>query len=133
MRLPRDRGLLSKHVLHALQTGGSLPSGLWADHGPKADLLHDEDAQLTLWVLYELHYRGFDDAAGDLECGPRPARAPGRHRGGARARAPGGDRGAAAPGADSRRRRRAAARVRGGRRRPLVGRVPAARADRAQF
>jgi hypothetical protein len=70
MRLPRDRGLLSKHVLHALQTGGSLPSGLWADHGPAADLLHDEDAQLTLWVLYELHYRGFDDAAGDLEWDP---------------------------------------------------------------
>ena len=70
MRLPRDRGLLSKHVLHALQTGGSLPSGLWADHGPVADLLHDEDVQLTLWVIYELHYRGFDDAPIDREWDP---------------------------------------------------------------
>ena len=70
MRLPRDRGLLSKHLLHALQTGSSLPPGLWADRAPVPDLLHDEDAQLTLWVLYELHYRGFDDAASDREWDP---------------------------------------------------------------
>jgi hypothetical protein len=30
----------------------------------------DPDAQLALWVLYELHYRGFDDAAGDHEWDP---------------------------------------------------------------
>ena len=30
-----------------------LPSG-------SAPVLEDDDVQLTLWVLYELHYRGFD-------------------------------------------------------------------------
>ncbi|GAA4918277.1 iron-containing redox enzyme family protein [Membranihabitans marinus] len=30
-----------------------------------------EDAQLTLWVLYELHYRGFEDVADELEWDPQ--------------------------------------------------------------
>lgn len=33
-------------------------------------LLADEDVQLALWTLYELHYRGFDDLAGDPEWDP---------------------------------------------------------------
>ena len=71
MRLPSDRGLLSKHVLHALQTGDDLPSDLYADDEMRtAPVLHDEDVQLTLWVLYELHYRGFDGVAVDREWDP---------------------------------------------------------------
>jgi hypothetical protein len=31
----------------------------------------DDDLQLALWVCYELHYRGFDDAAGGWEWHPR--------------------------------------------------------------
>lgn len=32
-----------------------------------ADALTDDDAQLALWLLYELHYRGFDDVDPALE------------------------------------------------------------------
>ncbi|WP_375487335.1 iron-containing redox enzyme family protein [uncultured Jatrophihabitans sp.] len=31
------------------------------------DALHGDDLQLALWMCYELHYQGFDDAAADLE------------------------------------------------------------------
>jgi hypothetical protein len=31
---------------------------------------HDDDAQIALWALYELHYRGFDDVDDDLEWQP---------------------------------------------------------------
>ncbi|WP_148574707.1 iron-containing redox enzyme family protein [Nocardioides caldifontis] len=34
------------------------------------DLLTDEDVQLTLWVLYELHYRGFEGVDDDWEWDP---------------------------------------------------------------
>ena len=34
--------------------------------GP-TEVLDDDDAQLALWILYELHYRGFDDVAEDRE------------------------------------------------------------------
>jgi hypothetical protein len=34
------------------------------------DMLADDDVHLTLWVLYELHYRGFDDASEDWEWEP---------------------------------------------------------------
>jgi hypothetical protein len=30
----------------------------------------DPDTQLALWIMYELHYRGFEDAAGDHEWDP---------------------------------------------------------------
>jgi len=35
------------------------------------DVLTDDDFHLALWTLYELHYRGFDDAAVDGEWDPR--------------------------------------------------------------
>ncbi len=71
MRLPSDRGLLSKHVLHALATGGDPPPDLFADDATRpTPVLHDEDVQLALWVLYELHYRGFDDVDVDREWDP---------------------------------------------------------------
>ena len=64
MRLPRERGPLSAAVVTALAEGGAvdehavatLLDRLPVDH----DTVLDDDLQLALWVLYELHYRGFD-------------------------------------------------------------------------
>jgi hypothetical protein len=57
-QLPRPRGPMSAHLLeclrrppHELASPAALP--------PWADPLADEDLQLALYVLYELHYRGF--------------------------------------------------------------------------
>ena len=55
MLLPHDRGPISGHVIETLRSGrDARPIAI----GP--DVLEDADAQLALWVLYELHYRGFD-------------------------------------------------------------------------
>ena len=64
MRSPRPRGVLSQHILDALRCGRVDPvlPTLQADH--------PDDAQLTLWVLYELHYQGFDDVSDDMEWHP---------------------------------------------------------------
>ena len=51
--LPAPRGPLSACVLSALRHGGP-PRSLPADPDP-----YGEDAQLTLYCLYELHYQGF--------------------------------------------------------------------------
>src|SRR5205814_2728957 len=37
---------------------------------PVTDPLGDDDLQLALFVAHELHYRGFDDVADDLEWDP---------------------------------------------------------------
>ncbi|MFJ7905239.1 iron-containing redox enzyme family protein [Streptomyces sp. NPDC096198] len=61
-RLPEPRGTLSAAVLERLRgtASGRLPS---ADGcSPYGD-----DLQLALYVLYELHYRGFRDVPDDLE------------------------------------------------------------------
>lgn len=66
-QLPSPRGPLSAWVVEALSNGprGSLPAV------PSGEaVLHDGDFQLALWVLYEMHYRGFDDVADDLEWDP---------------------------------------------------------------
>lgn len=55
MQLPQPRGPLSRHVLEALAHGEEVAL---SEAGPR--VLDDADAQLTLWVLYELHYRGFE-------------------------------------------------------------------------
>ncbi|MFE6508250.1 iron-containing redox enzyme family protein [Nocardioides sp. NPDC057767] len=57
--LPKSRGTLSAAVFNALQSGAT--TGL--DPTPESD----EDAQVTLWALYELHYRGFDEVDPELE------------------------------------------------------------------
>jgi len=64
---PKARGQLGEVVFEALRTGR--PS--W-DH--VLDVAPDDtaDAQLCLWTLYELHYRGFDDVPDDLEWHPGP-------------------------------------------------------------
>jgi hypothetical protein len=58
--LPEPVGELSRHVVVALRGApgpGVLPPLVSYD----GDCLADADFQLALWVLYELHYRGFDD------------------------------------------------------------------------
>jgi hypothetical protein len=70
MRLPSPRGPIGQWCLAALK-GDERCSGL----GPVADLSHvdmlrDDDAQLALWSLYELHYRGFDDVDPEMEWEP---------------------------------------------------------------
>ena len=56
--LPEARGPLSETLLGALIQGVHTVPPL--DPGAPSDPLTDEDLQLTLYVLYELHYRGFD-------------------------------------------------------------------------
>jgi hypothetical protein len=57
--LPKSRGTLSAAVFTALQSGAT------ADLEPTPESA--EDAQIALWALYELHYRGFDEVDPDLE------------------------------------------------------------------
>lgn len=66
--LPAPRGPLSHGVLRALRTGrepGPDLHGRAADADPYGDDLH-----LALYVLYELHYRGFAGVGGDREWDP---------------------------------------------------------------
>ena len=71
MRLPRDRGPLSAAVLGALAGTHELADGHLVEQAEHSDgRLTDEDLQLTLWVLYELHYRGFEGLADDWEWHP---------------------------------------------------------------
>lgn len=73
MQLPRERGPLSRRVLQLLRT---VPAAHRPTTGPTEmalgpdSVLTDEDAQIALWTLYELHYRGFEDVADDLEWDP---------------------------------------------------------------
>lgn len=62
MRVPTQRGPVSRWVA-AVMRGVSSP----APDLPLADVIHDADTQLALWMIYELHYRGFDDVSDDLE------------------------------------------------------------------
>jgi hypothetical protein len=59
--LPDPRGPLSAQVIEAL-AGPASPGSFPAPPSDlPTDVLHDEDVQLALWVLYELHYEGFDE------------------------------------------------------------------------
>jgi Iron-containing redox enzyme len=66
MQTPRPRGPLSEALLGALRAGSDDFYPVLAV-GPSKG----EDAALALWVLYELHYRGFDDVRDDLEWDPQ--------------------------------------------------------------
>jgi hypothetical protein len=71
MRLPRDRGVLSAAVMRALAGSADLDdAGLVAAIEQSHGMLTDEDFQLALWVLYELHYRGFEGVPDDWEWHP---------------------------------------------------------------
>ncbi len=64
MHLPQERGPISRHVIQALadEGGGTLPPAL----GP-GDVTGDGDVQLALWMIYELHYRGYEGVPDDRE------------------------------------------------------------------
>ena len=65
MLTPKGRGSLSDVVFELMRT--SAPT-----FGPALTTLADDDDDLhiTLWALYELHYRGFEDVSDDLEWHP---------------------------------------------------------------
>ena len=52
MELPEPRGALSAQLIHALYDETAILPTVGPDD--------DEDLHLSLWMLYELHYRGFD-------------------------------------------------------------------------
>ena len=64
MQLPHARGPLSRHVIETLARDGApaltIPLG-------RGDVIGDPDTQLALWIIYELHYRGFDGVPADRE------------------------------------------------------------------
>jgi hypothetical protein len=66
--LPGPRGPLSAAVLDALRTGDA-PWATAHDGDGHGDI-YGEDAQLALYCLYELHYRGFAGVDDDREWDP---------------------------------------------------------------
>jgi hypothetical protein len=74
MHLPRERGPLSSAVLSALAGAGPLDAPALVDQvgslPDTVDITVDDDFHLTLWTLYELHYRGFDRVSDAWEWDP---------------------------------------------------------------
>jgi hypothetical protein len=66
MRLPRPRGPVSAHVVHALGSGAPFEP----DEANAVEDVLGDDAQLALWTLLQLHFRDFDDAPADREWDP---------------------------------------------------------------
>jgi hypothetical protein len=62
---PKARGALSEAIFEALRTS---PSSWDAVCRTLPD--DQDDVQIALWALYELHYRGFDDVDDELEWHP---------------------------------------------------------------
>ena len=74
MRLPRPRGPLTERVVATLS---GVPTSVDPRHAlsrvarlAPSDVVAHDDLQLALWVLYELHYRGFDGVDPDREWDP---------------------------------------------------------------
>jgi Iron-containing redox enzyme len=67
MQLPSPRGPMSQWCVEAMT--GTPEAALDAAAADMAgvDVLTDDDVQLALWVLYELHYHGFDEVDPALE------------------------------------------------------------------
>ncbi|MFF7254492.1 iron-containing redox enzyme family protein [Streptomyces microflavus] len=63
--LPAPRGPLSGAVIDALRTGADLPAPAVGDADPFGD-----DLQLALYLLYELHYQGFEGVDDEHEWSP---------------------------------------------------------------
>ncbi len=72
MRLPTPRGPLGAAVSARLVTDDLfLVDHELVERAARApDPLRDGDLQLVLWMLYELHYRGFDEVDDDREWDP---------------------------------------------------------------
>ena len=65
MLVPKPRGALSDALVESLRNTATS----W-DDVLRTPTDHDDDAQISLWTLYELHYRGFDDVDDALEWQP---------------------------------------------------------------
>lgn len=65
MLTPKGRGALSEIVFEQLRSSSPSWQGVL---NTLAD--DDDDLQITLWALYELHYRGFEDVDDRLEWQP---------------------------------------------------------------
>lgn len=61
MTLPRPRGPFSSALFRALRQEGPFPKFAGAV---------EDDQQIALWALYELHYRGFADVGAEMEWNP---------------------------------------------------------------
>ncbi|MDP9188711.1 MAG: iron-containing redox enzyme family protein, partial [Actinomycetota bacterium] len=70
MILPQPRGPLSSGVVRYLRGLDSTPPLPIAAARTSEAALGDEDLQLSLYICYELHYRGFDDATVEAEWEP---------------------------------------------------------------
>lgn len=69
MQLPRPRGPISAPLIDRLS--GAHAAQLRVDDSPEAAApLVDDDFQLGLWLLYELHYRGFAGVSEEYEWDP---------------------------------------------------------------
>jgi hypothetical protein len=68
MLLPEPCGPLTRALVAALRADD--PDALPAAAPPADDPLTDDDLQLALWILFELHYRGFADVAPSWEWEP---------------------------------------------------------------
>jgi hypothetical protein len=68
--LPMPRGPVSAMVIDLVQRPRPLPSN-WLGHLDVDDALTDDDFQLALYILYELHYRGFTGVEDRHEWHPR--------------------------------------------------------------
>jgi crotonobetainyl-CoA:carnitine CoA-transferase CaiB-like acyl-CoA transferase len=75
MQLPLERGPLSAGVIDALSGRTDLDADglvqLVRDLPTAIDPVSDDDFQLALWVMYELHYLGFPDVADTWEWDPQ--------------------------------------------------------------
>jgi Iron-containing redox enzyme len=69
--LPDPRGPLSAQVIEALAHPASEGPFPVPPLDLPTDVLTDDDVQLALWVLYELHYEGFDEVDEAWEWEPR--------------------------------------------------------------
>ena len=71
MLLPRSRGPVTAALVSALRRPpGAAETRADTPAHSYADTCSAEDLQLGLWICYELHYRGFDDAAPGWEWAP---------------------------------------------------------------
>ncbi|MGP7961524.1 iron-containing redox enzyme family protein [Sanguibacter sp. A247] len=72
MPLPQPRGPLSAQLFDVLVAGpDALVGPLTAPHhDPDDDVVHDEDLQISLFCLQELHYRGLDGVSDTWEWHP---------------------------------------------------------------
>lgn len=71
MRLPNPRGDISEALFNHIHAGPGRTQDLNIRIGSPDRALADEDLQIALWSLYELHYRSFDDIDDNWEWDPR--------------------------------------------------------------